>query len=79
MKKSDEQERNIASRLYNLDKKVYEKITAIRICKNVKLSRRCLKNHFSHQFKNVLAFLLRDARHLTSDIKLEPRIVKNKI
>ena len=24
MKKSDEQERNIANRLYNLDKKVYE-------------------------------------------------------
>ena len=24
MKKTDEQERNIASRLYNLDKKVYE-------------------------------------------------------
>ena len=37
-----------------------------------------MKNHFSHQFKNVPAFLLRDARHLASDIKLEPRIIKNK-
>ena len=42
------------------------------------MSRRCLKNHFSHQFKNVPSFLLRDARHLASDIKLEPRIIKNK-